>query len=108
MDFPRPACRHAAVRVSPALAASAGRVGDACVAIITTAASTPAANEDGQLVGSLIVDAPDAEIDDRVFVLTRWRVDRASGEPPFELNAFNGLSWPHTERLLLIAGEPVR
>ena len=71
-------------------------------------ASTPAANEDGQLVGALIVDAPDAEIDDRVFVLTRWRVDRAVGEPPFELNAFNGLSWPHTERLSLIAGEPVR
>ncbi|HEX6307493.1 MAG TPA: multicopper oxidase domain-containing protein [Longimicrobiales bacterium] len=72
-------------------------------------ATTPAPNEDGQLVGALIVDAPDSDIDDRVFVLTRWSlVSAARGEPHFELNAVNGLSWPHTERLSLTAGEPAR
>jgi FtsP/CotA-like multicopper oxidase with cupredoxin domain len=71
-------------------------------------ASSFAANEDGQLVGALIVDAADADVDDRVFVLTRWKPGGAAGEGSFELNAMNGLSWPHTEHLSLVAGEPVR
>jgi manganese oxidase len=64
-------------------------------------------DEDGQLVGALVVDLPDAETGDRIFVLTRWTRERA-GERAFELNAMNGLSWPHTERLSLLVGEPVR
>jgi manganese oxidase len=65
-------------------------------------------DEDGQLVGGLVVDAPNAESDDRVFVLTRWTRELGGDERPFELNAMNGLSWPHTERLSLVTGEPVR
>ncbi|HSJ62569.1 MAG TPA: multicopper oxidase domain-containing protein [Gemmatimonadaceae bacterium] len=66
------------------------------------------ADEDGQLVGGLIVDPSDASAEDRVFVLTRWKPATAERERPFELNAINGLSWPHTERLDLVAGAPVR
>ena len=71
-------------------------------------ASQFAADEDGQLIGALIVDPPDAHRDDRVFVLTKWALQGPAGERLFELNAINGLSWPHTERLSLLTGEPVR
>jgi manganese oxidase len=65
-------------------------------------------DEDGQLVGALVIDPIGADDDDRIFILTRWSLGRPEGERPFELSAINGLSWPHTERLSLVAGEPVR
>jgi manganese oxidase len=70
----------------------------------------PFSNVDGQLVGALIVDAPEGARNDRVFVMTRWAKpfdpEREAG--PEELNAINGLSWPHTERLSLVVGDTVR
>jgi FtsP/CotA-like multicopper oxidase with cupredoxin domain len=64
---------------------------------------------DGQLVGALIVDPPEGPRDDRVFLMTRWArpFDPEREGAPDELNAINGLSWPHTERLSLVTGEPV-
>jgi FtsP/CotA-like multicopper oxidase with cupredoxin domain len=63
----------------------------------------------GPLAGAFIVDPPGSSTDDRVFVLTRWtRVVPGSPELFFEANTINGLSWPHTERLTLTEGEPVR
>jgi FtsP/CotA-like multicopper oxidase with cupredoxin domain len=63
----------------------------------------------GPLVGAFIVDAPDSDMDDRVFVLTRWsRLMPQASDPTFETNTINGLSWPQTERLLVTEGKPVR
>ncbi len=69
------------------------------------AAGRPESNEDGQLVGALIVDPPGVRKPDRVFVMTRWKPDPAGD---FELNAINGRSWPHTERLTYTEGDSVR
>ncbi len=55
---------------------------------------------DAMLGGALVVDAPGAPTDDRVFVLERW-----SGATR---TAINGKSWPFTERLEYEAGEAVR
>jgi len=68
--------------------------------------------EDGQLVGALVVDPIDGSAPDRIFVLTHWRVRGApSTENPAkarELNAINGLSWPHSERLSATVGDTLR
>lgn len=68
--------------------------------------------EDGQLVGALIVDAERSAPADRVFVLTHWRVPgtRTTEDPGTarELNAINGLSWPHSERLSATVGDTLR
>jgi FtsP/CotA-like multicopper oxidase with cupredoxin domain len=55
---------------------------------------------DAMLGGALIVDAPGASTDDRIFVLERW-----SGATR---TAMNGKSWPFTERLTYTAGQPVK
>jgi FtsP/CotA-like multicopper oxidase with cupredoxin domain len=65
------------------------------------------ADIDGQLVGAFIVDPPEGEVADRVFVLTRW-AQGDTAELKFELNAINGRSWPNTERLTLTVGDTVR
>jgi FtsP/CotA-like multicopper oxidase with cupredoxin domain len=66
--------------------------------------------EDGQLVGALIVDPEEGSPPDRIFVLTHWRLP---GSDPDEagrrqINAINGLSWPHTEQLSASVGDKVR
>jgi manganese oxidase len=75
------------------------------------AAPVPVSNIDGQLVGALIVDPPgeagDVAVDDRVLVLTRWTPNGTSANEGFQLNAFNGRSWPATERLTYPAGDSV-
>jgi FtsP/CotA-like multicopper oxidase with cupredoxin domain len=71
-----------------------------------------ATTEDGQLVGALIVDPESGSPPDRIFVLTHTRVPGApSIEDPArarEVNAINGLSWPHTERLTATLGDTLR
>lgn len=72
----------------------------------------------GALTGALVVDPPDDAVEDRIFVLTRWtpyanideerRVRASAPDDFFELNTINGLSWPHTERLTVTEGTPVR
>lgn len=76
----------------------------------------PASTVDGQLVGALVVDpAPEAEghqvtrpAGDRVFVMTRWTPGGTPGNRGFQVNAINGRSWPHTERLTYTMGDSVR
>ncbi len=55
--------------------------------------------KDSLLGGALVVDAPGAPTDDRIFVLERWNGPTRT--------AINGKSWPFTERLTYEAGEPV-
>jgi len=68
--------------------------------------------EDGQLVGALVVDPEDGSPPDRVLVLTHWRFPgtRSTEDPGTarELNAINGLSWPHSERLSATVGDTLR
>ncbi|MSR35692.1 MAG: hypothetical protein EXR95_03460 [Gemmatimonadetes bacterium] len=54
---------------------------------------------DALLGGGLVVDAPGAPTDDRIFVLERWAGATRT--------AMNGKSWPFTERLSYEVGKPV-
>ena len=74
-------------------------------------AFVPGSGENGQLVGALVVDPPEQSSsarNDRVFVMTRWTPGGTPGNQGFQLNAINGLSWPHTERLTYVVGDSVR
>jgi manganese oxidase len=75
----------------------------------TTFAPVPNAN--GQLVGALVVDPANdssrATTQDRVLVLTRWNGSGSARNEGFQLNAFNGRSWPNTERLVHTVGDSV-
>ncbi|MGK0298552.1 MAG: FtsP/CotA-like multicopper oxidase with cupredoxin domain [Gammaproteobacteria bacterium] len=53
---------------------------------------------DSLVGGALVIDAPNASIDDRIFVLERWNGPTRT--------AINGKSWPFTERLNVEAGKP--
>lgn len=68
--------------------------------------------EEGTLIGALIVDAPGEAPppDERVFMLTRWAGRTYSGAPEHRSwnLTVNGASWPHTERLAYTAGDTVR
>ena len=70
-------------------------------------ARVPLSNDDGQLIGALIVDSA-APPRDRVFVMSRWTPDGSSFNRGYQLNAINGRSWPFTERLQYTAGDSVR
>jgi FtsP/CotA-like multicopper oxidase with cupredoxin domain len=76
-----------------------------------SSAAVPASNADGQLVGALVVDTLPAGAtalrDDRVLVLTRWSPTGTLTASGYQLNAINGLSWPHTERLTYTQGDSV-
>ena len=71
-----------------------------------------AGDEDGQLVGALIVDSADVRPNDRVFVMTHTRYPgtRTTEEPGTarEVNGINGVSWPHSERISATVGDTVR
>jgi hypothetical protein len=65
----------------------------------------------GQLVGALVVDSlsgAETPPQDRILVLTRWNPSGARDNKGFQLNAFNGRSWPNTERLTYTANDSVR
>lgn len=74
-------------------------------------AHVPTPDADGQLVGALVVDPANddsrATTQDRVMVLTRWTPNGARTNDGFQLNAFNGRSWPNTERLRYTLGDSV-
>ena len=77
----------------------------------SASARVPSSGVDGQLVGALVVDsaAPsNRPMADRVFVMTRWTPGGTMGNRGFQVNAFNGRSWPHTERLTYTMGDSVR
>jgi FtsP/CotA-like multicopper oxidase with cupredoxin domain len=69
----------------------------------TISASLPVPDAYGQLTGALVVDAPvgarTGPVSDRVMVLTRWTPTGTPKNTGFQVNAFNGRSWPNTERL---------
>ena len=70
----------------------------------------PASNADGQLVGGLVVDSASSGAsprEDRVLVLTRWNPTGSPDNKGFQLNAFNGRSWPNTERLTYTVNDSV-
>jgi manganese oxidase len=67
----------------------------------------------GQLTGAIVIDAADATVDpaERILVMTVIDIfpDSTTGtnEDIWEL-AINGLSWPHTERMISDVGDTVR
>jgi len=67
---------------------------------------------ESQLTGALVVDAPNARTDDRVFVLGGWfRPGDATLKVPrknVDAMVINGKSWPHTERFTYNQGDTVR
>jgi Putative multicopper oxidases len=73
-----------------------------------TSTASPTSTDDGQLVGALVVDPAEGPSHDRVFVMTRWTPRGLPGNAGYQLNAINGLSWPHTERLEYTVGDSVR
>ena len=66
--------------------------------------------EDSQLGGALIIDPPNGSPPDRVFVMTHWLTPRTDFDEAArgQLNAMNGLSWPHTEQLAASVGDTLR
>ncbi|MBC7844484.1 MAG: multicopper oxidase domain-containing protein [Gemmatimonadaceae bacterium] len=72
-----------------------------------TTAQYPMSTDDGELLGALIVEA-DSISHDRVFVMTRWTPRGLPGNTEYQLNAINGRSWPHTERLEYTVGDSLR
>ncbi|MEP6496271.1 MAG: multicopper oxidase domain-containing protein, partial [bacterium] len=71
----------------------------------------PTPDVNGQLVGALVIDPPNdtsrATTADRVLVLTRWNGSESPRNDGFQVNAFNGRSWPNTERLAYTVGDSV-
>jgi len=71
----------------------------------------PSSDVDGQLVGALVVDPANdttrATTQDRVLVMTRWSARGSAGNDGFQINAFNGRSWPNTERVTYSVGDSV-
>jgi len=67
----------------------------------------PVSDANGELAGALVVDprATARPPGDRVFVMTRWSPTGTPGLQGYQLNAINGRSWPHTERLHLSVGD---
>ena len=78
-------------------------------------APVPTAQLFAQMVGGFIIDAPGETpvAGERILVMTRWRGDpgpagNVARAANWQLTAFNGLSWPHTERLSATVGDTVR
>jgi FtsP/CotA-like multicopper oxidase with cupredoxin domain len=67
---------------------------------------------ESQLTGALVVDAPKASMNDRVFVIGIWNRPGDSSlavpRPAQEVMVINGKSWPHTELLTYARGDSVR
>jgi FtsP/CotA-like multicopper oxidase with cupredoxin domain len=63
-----------------------------------------------QAVGAFVVDPPGGSPPDRIFVMTRWRgpANSVARAQRWELLAFNGRSWPHTETLTATVGDTLR
>jgi FtsP/CotA-like multicopper oxidase with cupredoxin domain len=57
--------------------------------------------EDGQLNGAIVVDPPDAAVNDRIFLISWWFTLDSTSRSGLGRGtmAINGLSWPHTERI---------
>ncbi|HSE52332.1 MAG TPA: multicopper oxidase domain-containing protein [Gemmatimonadales bacterium] len=79
-------------------------------------ARVPTAQVFGQMLGGFIVDTPDeagSADRERILIMTRWRgnpgpAGNLARAQSWELTAFNGRSWPHTERLSATVGDTLR
>ena len=64
--------------------------------------------DDSQLNGAIVIDPPGAAPSDRIFVISGW-VTRdsttVSGLGPNATLAFNGLEWPHSQRIDAVQGD---
>lgn len=58
------------------------------------------------LDGAFVVDAPGAQVDDRVFVLGIWKKGNVPGDGE-EITGINGKAWPHGERVTYTAGDTI-
>lgn len=68
-------------------------------------AAPQGSNTDGPMSGGFIVDAPTADMGDRIFVIQLW--DRDVFHPDFQSAlTINGKSWPYTERVQARVGHP--
>ena len=69
---------------------------------------------DGQLSGAIVVDSVGSSrpAKDRVFVIGLWRGNQTAFGTPIEhrqeVLVFNGLAWPHTERMSHTVGDTVQ
>ena len=64
--------------------------------------------EDSQLNGMIVVDEPGAAVADRLFMITWWGASdstKVSGLEDGATIVFNGLSWPHTQKIDAKEGE---
>ncbi len=61
--------------------------------------------DDSQLGGAIVVDAPGADLRDRIFAL--GLIKEKQGPSELEVTVINGRSWPNTERLHYVAGDEV-
>lgn len=64
----------------------------------------PIGNGSEQLAGGIIVDAPGAPTNDRIFVVNEWYVEKPDKEFR-NVYALNGRSWPNTERFTVTEGD---
>ncbi len=64
----------------------------------------PIANGSEQLAGGIVVDAPGAPTNDRIFVVNEWFVENPD-KSTRNVYAINGRSWPNTERFAVTAGD---
>ncbi len=67
---------------------------------------------DSQLNGAIVIDDPHARqlTDDRVMFISWWNIVDTTSPTDIDMGtmAINGLSWPHTERILMTQGDSVR
>jgi FtsP/CotA-like multicopper oxidase with cupredoxin domain len=67
--------------------------------------------DDSQLNGAIVIDPPGATPRDRIFVISGWATldsTTVSGLGAGATLAFNGLAWPHTQRVDLVQGDTMR
>jgi len=88
---------------TPGLSYYAGRTLPGPVQVRTT--------DDSQLNGAIVIDPPGAAPSDHIFVISGWATrdsTTVSGLGPNATLAFNGLEWPHTQRIDLVQGDTTR
>ncbi len=88
---------------TPGLSYYAGRTSRGSMQARTT--------DDSQLNGAIVIDPPGAAPSDRIFVISGWATldsTTVSGLGPNATLAFNGLEWPHSQRIDVVQGDTMR
>jgi FtsP/CotA-like multicopper oxidase with cupredoxin domain len=103
----RPAEGRDSVVLDPGGSAEVTFNADAAGTYLYWARSSRKGGETEQLAGAIVVDAPGARTDDRIFVINIWSMSIDSTAFRNAL-AINGKSWPYTERVETTVGDTVR